>query len=170
MFSFHQVVSVIFVVDEFILRASQRHIFTCLTTWCVPIDLFSQPPMRWGCRTFSWYFWFRRKNKMYGEMPTRHKNSKHSLYRWWMLWSIPRLIIFGVCVIFAIDKYILHAPQSQITLEVKKVRPLSSLLMEIFSTHDGGIHQPLTKGFVASIFVNDGCILHTSRRRIRPRI
>ena len=115
MFSFHQVVSVIFVVDEFILRASQRHIFTCLTTWCVPIDLFSQPPMRWGCRTFSWYFWFRRKNKLYGEMPTRHRNSKHSLYRWWMLWSIPRLIIFGVCVIFAIDKYILHAPQSQIT-------------------------------------------------------
>ena len=115
-------------------------------------------------------FWFRSKNKLYGKMPTRHRNSKHSLYRWWMLWSIPRLIIFGVCVIFAIDKYILHAPQSQITLEVKKVRPLSSLLMEIFSTHDGGIHQPLTKGFVASIFVNDGCILHTSRRRIRPRI
>ena len=56
MFSFQQVVSVIFVVDEFILRASQRHIFTCLTTWCVPIDSFSQPPMRWGCRTFSWYF------------------------------------------------------------------------------------------------------------------
>ena len=115
MFSFHQVVSVIFVVDEFILRASQRHIFTCLTTWCVPIDSFSQPPMRWGCRTFSWYFWFRRKNKLYSEMPTRHRNSKHSFYRWWMLWSVPRLIIFGVCVIFAIDKYILHAPQSQIT-------------------------------------------------------